>query len=198
MSLTYSINYTPEYKARSFVSFMCSDNRIHLRFKNFEKEEEIKGFEKKLVYLMTYLFNYSYMPNIVCNTTYDNYQLISNFLNTDDIKDIILYIKLNGNGYFEKFKGFKIKVNYKKSNLSLPFGKLDDNCFPLNRENQILLKGSLDIFLSTLKINLWDYLFNDGYSINILKVKNQKFNDKFINKELKKYNKVNQNLVELW
>lgn len=196
--LTYSIYYTPSYdlKEHNDINYICSDNKIHIRFRDYNKEEIISGFEKKLTYLLTYLMNYSYLPKTVGN--YDTKVLMDNFLKTDDVLEILNSISTYISA--KVFKGFKLKANYKRSEC-LPFGCIDQDCFPLNCNDNIYETGSLKDFLEKLKINLTEYLFNDSYMIIIRENKGKTVNNKFINKQNKKLEKLRDSkldLVELW
>ena len=58
MSKNYALLYIPDLDTNAEnINFVCSDNKIHFRFKDFIRPECIQGFEKKLTYLMTYLIN---------------------------------------------------------------------------------------------------------------------------------------------
>jgi hypothetical protein len=196
--LTYSIYYTPSKNpmAHNDLNYVCSDNRIHIRFRDFNKEQIIGGFEKKLTYLVTYLMNYSYLPSIIGK--YDTKTLIKNFLKTDDIQHVISAIAVyNG---LHKFKGLKLTANYRKKEC-LPFGDVDKDCFPLNSQDGIIAVGSLKEFLEKLRIDLIEYLFNDSYFIILRENKEKAINNKFINKQAKKLERTrdpNLELVELW
>lgn len=197
MSLTYSINFTPNLKinkSKNVLNYACADNRIHFRFKDFNNQEIISGFEKKLTYLMTYLFNYSYLPKIDDSVS-NNKDLKNNFLNTKEVTYILNEIKrvvLNFN-----IKGFLAHLNYNRSDMIVPFGKVDINCFPVF-ETDLIIKGSLNYFLKEFNIDLITYLFDDRYIVILREVKESKFNNKFINKQNKQKVKINNNLVKLW
>lgn len=197
--LTFTLNYTPHINFDDKVNFVCSDNRIHFRFKDFNKEEFIVGFEKKLTYLMTYLFNYSYLPSVIPeNLQADKEILLNNFLKTNDVVQIMTTI--NTNILSTKFKGFRASFNYKKKGDINPFGEVVKDCFPLETEDEVVLKGSLQSFLTIFRISLKDYLFNDAYTIQLSDIGDITANNKFINKELKKLSKLNsmETFVELW
>ena len=57
--LSYSLVYTPDTATSELTNPVCSDKRIHIRFRDFNKPQMISGFERKLTYLMTALMNYS-------------------------------------------------------------------------------------------------------------------------------------------
>lgn len=178
------------------LNYICSDNKIHIRFRDFDKEQVVGGFERKLAYLFGYLMNYSYLPSIIGK--YDNETILKNFLKTIDVQRILSTISIYSGS--SKFKGVKLTVNYKKSKCS-PFGSVDANCFPLAKNNELLEIGDLKTFLSMLKIDLVEYLFNDSYFIILRENKEKPVNNKFINKQEKKLERIKDtslNLVELW
>lgn len=196
--LTYSIYYTPNNKKSDFEdsNYVCSDKKVHIRFSDYNSEQIIAGFEKKLTYLFTYLINYSYLPNVINQSNIRD--LIENFSRMSDIltiNNIIMnHISLRD------FKGFKVRANYKKKDCK-PFGEITPEVFPVEWIDDTAVKGSLDIFLSKLKISLDDYLFNDSYVIIIREDKYINFNKKFINKLNRKSERKKAkdfDLVELW
>ena len=60
--LTCSVLYTPSKNDLAIDSdnlkYLCRDNKIHIRFRDYNKKQVIRGFESKLTYLLTYLMNY--------------------------------------------------------------------------------------------------------------------------------------------
>lgn len=192
---TYSICYMPSIKANEDINYICFDNKIHVRFRDYNSEQVISGFEKKLSYLLTYLMNYSYLPKIVGK--YDTEKLIKGFLNSSDITTIISTINIHCN---TSIKGIKLKPNYNKKKEYKAFGNLITNYFPLVLVDDIIETGNLDSFLSTIKLSLEEYLFNDKYLIVLNEFKVQDINKKFTNRMNKKSNKIlgNFDLEELW
>lgn len=191
-NLTYSLCYTPSTKQfNKELNFICTDDRIHIRLDNYNIPKLIFGFEKKLTYLLTYLFNYSYLPIISCyDSDLDN--LFNKFLTTSDVVKIIQQIQEVYSDF--KFKGLKVVKNYKKINYKM-FGDLNIKCFPLDQDKCEL--ASLDMFLNILKINLYDYLFNDSFTVIIHETKEEKHLNKFINKQNKKLNKIKETDLDL-
>lgn len=140
--------------------------------------------------------NYSYIPSVIGE--YEVKPLIEGFLKTPDLATVLHTVKSNIHN--QDFRGFNASKNYKRSNLKY-FGNVDKNCFPLEEgESGIISIGSLKTFLNTLKISLYEYLFNDGYFIVIHANKDQKLDAKFINKKLRKENRqtIVSNLEQLW
>lgn len=210
MSLTYSLVYTPLRDLRRVVNYLYADGKVHFRFKDFEKREDIVGFEEKLNYLMTYLFNYSYSS--CYNYSPSEYvelpkgiikEIIKDFLKSPDVIQIYNIVKLNI--VDKKFKGFKANLNYSLTRLEdgnskgvSPFGSIDDDCAPLRSPGRRHAKGSIQIFLETLKIDLYSYLFNDGYSIAINSTRKIKDRDKLIKKQNRIYEATTADVIKLW
>ena len=79
--MAYSLVYSPDINPfDGELKFICSDNRIHFRFRDFQRNEHIQGFEKKLIYLMEYLFNFCYKPSLNTNTPFEKEYLLNDFL----------------------------------------------------------------------------------------------------------------------
>lgn len=192
MNLTYSLIYTPSLKNTNYLDFICFDNKIHFRFKDFNKEERITGFEKKFTYLISYLFNFEYVWNINLNLE-DNLKAFYRLEDVVQIYEVVRETILDS-----KFKGFKAYINYKRSDEAACFGEVDKDCFPLIKEENVYKKGSLKTFLTILNVDLKNYLFNDGYSILIHKNKNKVINEKFIKKQNKKELNKNVQYEQLW
>lgn len=198
--LTVSILYTPTNKdwKKELPNYICSDNKVHIRFKDYITSERISGFEAKLTYLLSYLINYSYIPTLLVKT--DNKVISDSFLKTDSVDDICSSIKFFMQN--DNFKGLKLLKNYKRQLRTCNyFGKLDPNCFPLNYSSDIPIAGSLNSFLINFgNISLDEYLFNDSIEIIIHEARIIK-EDKFKRKEIRKNNKsksVDSDFVELW
>lgn len=192
--LTYSIIYTPDLITEQGINYVCSDNKIHVRFRDFNKPQMISGFEKKLTYLVTYLMNYSYTSELFehCNEK----TLINALLDSPDMEKIYNAIK------YDKqidFKCFRLTANYKRKEERIAFGKLEQTAFPLMYDEFGAPKSAdLDTFLHKLKIGLLEYLFNDSYSILIHEKTESDVNVKFVNKELRKNRNSQSDYVELW
>lgn len=194
--LTYSIYYTPSADIDDgVINYICFDNKVHVRFRDFNSEMLIVGFEKKLSYLLTYLMNYSYLPKVI--GVYDDKTLIDTFLKSSDVAAI--YSSISNNSCGKTFKGIRLKPNYRKNDCQ-PFGKVDIKCFPIKIVDGIIQTGDLNTFLSTLKISLDEYLFNDSYMIILREDKKLDINKKFINRENKKQSRVASDfdITELW
>ena len=181
------------------INYICSDNRVHVRFRDFNEAAVVAGFEQKLTYLITYLMNYSYLQDVIC--TYDQDTLMAGFLKSKDVADINSCIRFETNN--SNYKGLKLRKNYSKKDPETykPFGRVSVDCFPLNMVDSMLHRGDLTSFLCALKISLRDYLFDDNYIIIIDDVSIEGINKKFINKMNRKEELVsrsNMDIAELW
>ena len=189
------ICYIPEELNQDSINFICSDNKVHVRFRDFNDADVIAGFEQKLTYLLSYLMNYSYMQNTIL--TYDKDALLKNFLQTSDVAEINACIRAESCN--PKYKGIKYSKNLDAS--YKPFGEVNLACFPIHLENSVVRSGDLNFFLSAFRISLRDYLFNDNYIVIIDDIKISEINKKFINKMIKKAETTSgqeMDVVELW
>jgi len=198
--INYSIIYTPtELKLKQdIIKYLCYDNKIHIRLRDFNKEEFLVGFEKKLSYLLSYLINYAYIPKLIGRHT--DKEILEGFFESDDMVRLIDFLKLHYADEIE-FKGLVIKPVYKKNQKNYkPFGNNDAKFFPDYIKSVSSELGELISFLNMLELQLYNYLFNDNYIIWVHE-KDFTANKKFDNKKLKKLNKQNDktsNIVELW
>lgn len=182
--LTCSVLYTPSKNELAIDSdnlkYLCKDNKIHIRFRDYNKKQVIRGFESKLTYLLTYLMNYWYLPQVI--QKYDSDKLIEDFLETKEITKLVLNLNLFLNT--ANFKGLKLSKNYKRKN-SKDFGDTLLECFPSHKD-EVEKIGGIDLFLEYFNFNnLLDYLFNDGIILIIheeLKEDITKFDRKQIRK----------------
>lgn len=193
--LTYSLVYTPDFPRTAAFNPICSDKKIHIRLRDFDKPQIIKGFERKLAYLITYLINYGDLSLVSMLNLCDQKTILKAFLENEDMKQLYRTIK------YEKqidFKSFVVKANYKKSE-HVAFGNVLRSVFPITYDKFGAPKeGSLKTFLEKLKLTLLEYLFDDSYSIIIHKVSTQELNAKYINKENRKVNKLLSDFEKLW
>lgn len=198
--INYSVIFTNNSKniIDNLDKYICSDNKIHIRFRDFNKEEFLIGFEKKLTYLLAYLLNYSFVPKLIGD--YTSKEILTEFLLQKDVSKIIdflnFYIQIDGG-----VKGLQIKPNYKKHQYNYKyFGNTESKFFPLYVKNNLTEVGDLQFFLNIFNLDLYNYLFNDNYII-WLHDKEFKTNKKFENKKLKKINRQNNKnntIIELW
>lgn len=190
---TCSILYNPETKTNYYnAKYVCSDGKIHIRFKDFDKPQLIEGFEAKLAYLISFIFYEG------------NYSTKEEFLESNDIWLLNEYLKRGIEKYNNyKYKGLFLLDNYSKKDETVRFGVHDSDCFPdpvrQNNENEgsYSSKNKLNVFTEELKIgNIIDFLFNDSYKIIIHRKREIKEN-KFVRKQKKLQDK-QSDLFELW
>lgn len=176
--LTFSLCYEPNMIiSNENINYVFSDSKVHVKFDTFKSKQIIAGFERKLSYLITYLFNYNFKNTVVGN--YDKKALIDTFKKCDDM--LCIYKCIKDNICNKEIKGFKLNFNYNSKYKDL-FGSIAENCYPVIIENDIQHFCDLDEFLSSLHVSLYDYLFNDRYYL-VIKNKNIKdINSKFIRK----------------
>ena len=63
-TLTYSLIYTPKTITNYKAKYVCSDCKVHIRLKDFNSPQIIRGFEAKLTYLISYIFHSNQCSNI--------------------------------------------------------------------------------------------------------------------------------------
>lgn len=195
-TLTYSLCYTPALIKGDFPNPVCSDKKIHVRLRDFNKAQVIRGFERKLTYLISYLINYGSMAKLqgVC----EDRTIIKAFLESTDSQQLVQVIR--GAGQIP-FKGFVVRTNYKKESSAdnKAFGCVLPEVFPLSYDKfGIHIEGTLNNFLSKLNITLFDYLFNDAYAILLHKAPSTDANNKYINRENRKINRLLGDFEKLW
>lgn len=200
--LTYSLMFTPSLSKQSLCNPVCSDKKIHIRFRDFNKPQVISGFEKKLTYLLAYLMNYSYistlfdLKNSVKEKIFNEKALIDALLSSEDLNTIYQEIAVTKQ---LNFTGFKLTTNYNKKSETAAFGKLCQTAFPLDYDAFGDVKMcDLNTFLKKLNITLLEYLFNDAYAIVIHEIDNSDVNVKFTNKELRREAHIKTDFVTLW
>lgn len=199
--INYSLIFTNnrEEGSAEINKYLCFDNKIHIRLRDFNKEEVLTGFEKKFTYLLSYLINYLYIPKLVGK--YSDKEILESFLLDETVEQIIDFIRSCIYDSGIQYSGLLLKLNYKKDkNKYKAFGDTDAKFFPLQVKNNVTEAGSFEFFLTTFNLDLYNYLFNDDYAI-WLHEKDLKPNKKFETRKLKKINKLinkNINIVELW
>lgn len=183
---------------QDIIKYLCYDNKIHIRLRDFNKEEFLIGFEKKLSYLLSYLLNYAYIPRLVGKYTEE--EVLKGFFQNSEMLKLIDFLE---RCYADEidYRGLMIKPVYKKNQKNYkPFGATENNFFPDYVKNSSPEVGELMFLLDLFELTLYNYLFNDDYVI-WLHEKDFTANKKFDKKELKKLNKQNNktsNIVKLW
>ena len=87
--INYSVIFTNNSKniIDNLDKYICSDNKIHIRFRDFNKEEVFNRIWKKLTYLLAYLLNYSFVPKLIGD--YTSKEILTEFLLQKDVSKII-------------------------------------------------------------------------------------------------------------
>lgn len=207
------LNYDfTQYKEIITYDPVCSDNQIHIRFKDYSNVKMIKGFEQKLTFLLTYLATKSI--NIYSSKDYTS---VDKELKSDDyisfIWDKYTLLLKNTCAYStildeirRKLINFELDIKFsplyrrnKKVSTWEQFGVVDKQlCY----NYQSLDVTNLTFFLNKLGITLENYLFNDGYYITFVSDSVDDIYHKFNNKALRKtLTKLNTNKIvekDLW
>ena len=188
--MKYYLVYSPEdekWVDEYGINFLCSDNKIHIRLRNYEQKEVIHGFIDKLTYLITYLIcgKWADMPAASPE------KIISNFTKLDaDFNNIEHIVKLSL--HEDDFAGINIRKVYRKKPISKDklLGSFAEGTCPASKETT--WARSLSNFLSAFNVSLGDYLFNDAYEVVITDEVGEKPHcyQKFINKKENKVKSV--------
>lgn len=188
--MKYYLVYSPEdekWVDELGIDFLCSDNKVHIRLRNYEQKEVIHGFIDKLTYLITYLIcgKWADMPAASPEI------IISNFINLDeDFKNIEQSVKFSL--HEDNFAGINIHKVYRKKPISKDklLGSFTEGTCPASKETT--WARSLSSFLSAFNISLAEYLFNDAYEVVITDEVGEKPHryQKFINKKENKVKSV--------
>lgn len=188
--MKYYLVYSPEdekWVDELGIDFLCSDNKVHIRLRNYDHPEVISGFVDKLTYLITYLIcgKWADMPAASPE------KIISNFTKLDEdfqrITEIIRDLL-----HEEKFAGIHIQKVYRKKPISKDklLGSFEPGTCPTSDDTT--WARSLSNFLETLNISLGEFLFNDAYDIVLTDEAGEKQHryQKFINKKENKVKSV--------
>ena len=182
--LVYKIVINPEntYRSTDYVNFLCSDNKVHVRLRDYDHEEVIHGFIDKLTYLVTYLFQRSAVTDAEAIETFAKQDEDIKIL-TDYISEFF-YFTPSAN---RNFSGLKISKNYRKnSNKYSLLGSFKKGTCPLKDSCSF---SNTTFFMDKLGLSLDDYLFNDGVELIITKDSDKEYYQKFVNKVTRKNEK---------
>lgn len=193
--LTYKLTYTPStdtgYGAEEKnINFLCSDNKLHVRLREYDCETVIHGFIDKLTYLVTYLVNYVDFNSFVENKNIEFYEKEVNKILSEYIEHLLHDVN---------YRGIKILPCYRKIKQHKDLGFIPYNLCPYSNGSE---KCSLHFFLQTLNTNIYDFLFNDSYEVVITKKENRSsVYSKFIKKAMtktKNKQKEDKKVIKLW
>lgn len=188
--LTVRVVYTPNRKAVEQKK-ECRDNTVHIRFRDYDKPMIISGFNAKLTYVLTYLFNLNYQISLTDAQEKDFSAFwrkhINRFLDEDPEARFVLH-------YTAEVE-VQAYPNYRKKGYDSPtrqFGSLAKGTYP---EDTFY---SIDSLITGLNlISLDEFLTNDKYELVI--EENERVDKKYQNK-VKKYKVKKKEIVEsnLW
>lgn len=197
-SVIFTYNKEDSRIDNSLDKYICSDNKIHIRLRDFNKEMFLIGFERKLTYLLSYLINYSYIPKLIGE--YSEQDVLESFLLSEDVLNITSFIEQLVDNTLG-FEGLLLSANYKRSKTNYKyFGKVKHKYFPLNIKNDLIEIGNLAFFLKAFNVTLYDFLLDDNYVI-WLHDKNLEVTKKFDRRQSKKAQTAasrNKDIAKLW
>ena len=189
MALVYKVVYTPNKDTKqnvldSSVNFLCSDDKLHIRLRDYDHEEVISGFVNKLTYVITYL-----IQNYVAGNKSDE-EVIDSFVKNDAaFCEISLWLNEEFTSRGVNYKGIKLSKSYRKV-------KKNSKSLGSFKEGTCYLEGgckfaSFENFALSLGIvNLGTFLLNDAIDLVIVKDTSKKScYTKFTNKQVKKVKK---------
>ena len=187
--LKFVKDLTDRTNRNSFGTFnpVCSDGYVHIKFRDYSKEQEIRGFESKMSYLVTYLMHYSIIPcdDMNIDSEYERNHFLTSLTNNAEYQTLETLLITA----FTKFgcKGLKLNLHYSSKNKNKPFGRIPETVAVLNA----LKIGSIHILLETLgSIDITEFLFDDSITLHVARAGKQAVvNSKFLKKTYRKENK---------
>lgn len=210
--LNITLNFSPEYliesKRLAEVDPICSDGYLHIRFRDYENECDIVGFEQKLTYLITTIFNkgFYFMEIPDRDKTSKDFKYIwdkysEKFLNSSHISELLDELKV----MYPGLKGIKLYPNYRKDGYKdamRQFGSVAEGAYPaLHSDN-----GSdgrcfsffflISSFSTPSSFKIRNFLFDDKCYLKISELKTYDVYSKFVNRKNRKV-KVD-NYQDLW
>jgi hypothetical protein len=181
--LTYSLVYSPGRGegpvTESGIDFLCADGKVHVRLRDYDREETISGFVGKLTYLITYLANYAGGRDG------------SRFLSEDDA---IRWVERKVNEEWElgdtlraglrrgDFAGVSIARNFRRVPGHSALGSMGKELCPYSSAGEC----SERLFASALGISIGEFLFDDAYEISIHRKREPHPYSKYLNKARRK------------
>lgn len=179
--LSYSITYTPSLEGlgaeEKGIDFLCVDGKIHVRLRDYDHPETIRGFVDKLTFVVTYLINAE--SGSMGDMTAEGF--ISEFCSHS--ADFTSLSQAVGSLLHEpRYKGIQVSKAYRKKNkgpTAGPLGSISKGAAPLVDGS---LYGDLAYFLEEMRLDLYSFLFDDAYSIQIQERAEEASYAKFANK----------------
>lgn len=183
------------------VNPLCHDKRIHIRLKDFtNKHEVIQGLEDKLAFYISYKLGTLLAYEDKDLEDADDYiwtKYISKLHQDKEYCDVLIGLMIK----YVDFVDVKIIKKYKKVADKNSFKKL----FGIISSELI---NQVNKYLSMLKISWVDFILNDNINIEAdyldkdyyLLKKNNNIYTKYLNKSLKKVNRIAKGIeeIELW
>jgi hypothetical protein len=185
MKMTYKIVYRPNAEDRiaatsKDIDFLCVDNKLHIRLRDYDHEEVIHGFVNKLTYVVTYLFQRAVVSGELTTNIFEK------FVNSDtSLKNLSSWLETVYEYNGKSFKGLKISENYRKikKSVATPLGSFMTGTCPLKDG---ITYGDIDFFASSLNfIPIEELILNDSLDIVISKDVVKDTYTKFTNKSKK-------------
>lgn len=167
MNLTYNLVYTPSlddgYRAdEKDINWLCSDRKIHIRLRDYNKPEVIVGFINKLTYLVTYLVNSGCTASLESMRENPDKYLSTFCENDESFLHLVDFIK--SSLHDSRYSGIKVTKVYRKKKVNKPnsFGIISDGAMPVEDGYKL---GDLSFFIGEFRIPLYEFLFNDAYTL---------------------------------
>ena len=136
MNLTYNLVYTPSlddgYRAdEKDINWLCSDRKIHIRLRDYNKPEVIVGFINKLTYLVTYLVNSGCTASLESMRENPDKYLSTFCENDESFLHLVDFIK--SSLHDSRYSGIKVTKVYRKKKVNKPnsFGIISDGAMPV-------------------------------------------------------------------
>jgi len=182
--LVYNLVYTPSLDDglgadERDINWLCSDNKIHIRLRDYNKPEVITGFINKLTYLVTYLVNSGCTSSLESVRENPDAYLDTFCKNDSDFLRVVDLVK--SSLHEPRYSGIKVTKVYRKKKVNKPnsFGIISDGALPVEDNYKL---GDLTYFVSSLRIPLHEFLFNDAYAIVLQENTATACYDKFVRK----------------
>lgn len=220
--LSYRLIFSPnEAQKPVYAKYTCWDNKLHIRYRDFDRPEVISGFMDKLTYLITYVTNKKVLYETLNEADRDSHDFkafwnkyVAKVYESNDFKTLVRAVKVS----VPECEGIELSKNYRKNAYGealLQFGSLKVGTYPADENDRGSLEDILrEIFhfayagkdVNTYQFftacELQQFLFDDRYTIELYEVDEvtsaNKANQKYINKIDFKEEKKSFNELDLW
>lgn len=198
--LIYRVVYTPSNNSDARdgdLKYICSDNKIHIRLRDYDHEEVISGLIPKLTYILTYMIN-SYGSG---QMFVDDKQILESFIQTETFiyLESLLKESFNYDGSFNiNCSGIRLFNNYRKKSNYNKLGSFSKGTCLLTVDNKF--ESSVDELLRDMGIpDLHYFLFSDRFELHITKNNKTSSTKKYLAKTNKiKSKQFESKTIELW